>query len=180
MERGLAQLVLTIVELLREIMEPQALRRIDGGTLSEEQVERLGQTFMESTAQKATEEFGLTKEDLNLDLGPLGRSALTDAVLPRGHYGPGLRALLRALAEATLVGGADEHGGGDDPHDRAEEVELGDASGTDGARDDPAHECSAIPRRMVSPPGSSGVPEYQACENANDDSDGYQTEKSAC
>ena len=46
-ERGLAQLVLTIVELLRQLMERQALRRIDGGRLSDEQVERLGGTFME-------------------------------------------------------------------------------------------------------------------------------------
>ena len=74
-EQGLAQLVLTIVELLRQLMERQALRRIDGGTLSEEQVERLGRTFMELDLRMAelTEEFGLTAEDLNLDLGPLGR-----------------------------------------------------------------------------------------------------------
>jgi hypothetical protein len=74
-ERGLAQLVLTIVELLRQLMERQALRRIDGGTLSDEQVERLGRTFMELDRRMAelTEEFGLTAEDLNLDLGPLGR-----------------------------------------------------------------------------------------------------------
>ena len=74
-ERGLAQLVLTIVELLRQIMERQALRRIDGGTLSDEQVERLGRTFMEldRRMEELREEFGLTAEDLNLDLGPLGR-----------------------------------------------------------------------------------------------------------
>ena len=73
-ERGLAQLVLTIVELLRQIMERQALRRIDGGTLSDEQVERLGRTFMELDQRMAQlrDEFGLTEEDLNLDLGPLG------------------------------------------------------------------------------------------------------------
>jgi hypothetical protein len=74
-ERGLAQLVLTIIELLRQLMERQALRRIDGGTLSEDQVERLGQTFMELDRRMSelTEQFGLTEEDLNLDLGPLGR-----------------------------------------------------------------------------------------------------------
>jgi Gas vesicle protein K len=74
-ERGLAQLVLTIVELLRQLMERQALRRIDGGTLSEEQVERLGRTFMEldRRMEELKEEFGLDDEDLNLDLGPLGR-----------------------------------------------------------------------------------------------------------
>jgi len=74
-ERGLAQLVLTIVELLRQIMERQALRRIDGGTLSDQQVERLGRTFMEldRRMEELREQFGLTEEDLNLDLGPLGR-----------------------------------------------------------------------------------------------------------
>jgi hypothetical protein len=74
-ERGLAQLVLTIVELLRQLMERQALRRIDGGALSEEQVERLGTTFMEldRRMEELTEQFDLTADDLNLDLGPLGR-----------------------------------------------------------------------------------------------------------
>jgi hypothetical protein len=74
-ERGLAQLVLTIVELLRQLMERQALRRIDSGTLSEDQIERLGQTFMEldRRMEELREEFGLDEEDLNLDLGPLGR-----------------------------------------------------------------------------------------------------------
>jgi hypothetical protein len=74
LERGLAQLVLTIIELLRQLMERQALRRIDGGTLSEEQVERLGHTFMEldRRMEQLRAEFGLTEEDLNLRLGPLG------------------------------------------------------------------------------------------------------------
>jgi hypothetical protein len=75
LERGLAQLVLTIVELLRQLMERQALRRIDAGGLTGEQEERLGRTFMELDQRMAElrEEFGLTEEDLNLDLGPLGR-----------------------------------------------------------------------------------------------------------
>jgi hypothetical protein len=74
-ERGLVQLVLTIVELLRQLMERQALRRVDSGTLTEEQVERLGTTFMEldRRMQELRDEFGLDAEDLNLDLGPLGR-----------------------------------------------------------------------------------------------------------
>jgi gas vesicle protein GvpK len=73
-ERGLAQLVLTIVELLRQLMERQALRRIDGGTLSDEQIERLGRTFMEldKRMEELRHEFGLDIEDLNLNLGPLG------------------------------------------------------------------------------------------------------------
>jgi Gas vesicle protein K len=74
LERGLAQLVLTIVELLRQLMERQALRRIDNGSLSEDQEERLGRTFMELDKRMAElrEEFGLDEEDLNLHLGPLG------------------------------------------------------------------------------------------------------------
>jgi gas vesicle protein GvpK/gas vesicle protein GvpA/GvpJ/GvpM family len=74
LEKGLAQLVLTLVELLRELMERQALRRIDAGTLSDEQIERLGETFMllQQRMGELQEVFGLTDEDLNLDLGPLG------------------------------------------------------------------------------------------------------------
>lgn len=74
LERGLAQLVLTIVELLRQLMERQAVRRMDDGSLSDEQVERLGQTFMALSERMAElrEEFGLDEEDLNLNLGPLG------------------------------------------------------------------------------------------------------------
>jgi hypothetical protein len=73
-ERGLAQLVLTIVELLRELMERQALRRIEGGSLSDDEVERLGTAFMrlEQRMEELKSEFGLTSEDLNLSLGPLG------------------------------------------------------------------------------------------------------------
>jgi len=73
-ERGLAQLVLTIVELLRQLMERQALRRIEGGTLSDEQVERLGSALMklEERMEELKQEFGMTAEDLNLSLGPLG------------------------------------------------------------------------------------------------------------
>ncbi len=73
-ERGLAQLVLTIVDLLRELMERQALRRMEGGTLGDEEVERLGRAFMRlnERMEELKEEFGLTDEDLNLNLGPLG------------------------------------------------------------------------------------------------------------
>ena len=73
-ERGLAQLVLTVVELLRQLMERQALRRVEGGGLSEEQIERLGRTLMllEERMEELKETFGLTDEELNLDLGPLG------------------------------------------------------------------------------------------------------------
>jgi hypothetical protein len=74
-ERGLAQLVLTVVELLRQLMERQALRRVEAGTLDDETVERLGRTLMalEARMDELKQAFGLADEDLNLDLGPLGR-----------------------------------------------------------------------------------------------------------
>jgi hypothetical protein len=73
-ERGLAQLVLTLVELLRQLMERQALRRMEGGTLSDDEVERLGLAFkrLAERMEELKAEFGLEDEDLNLDLGPLG------------------------------------------------------------------------------------------------------------
>ena len=74
-ERGLAQLVLTIVELLRQLMERQALRRVEAGNLDDETIERLGNTLMalESRMDELKRTFELDDEDLNLDLGPLGR-----------------------------------------------------------------------------------------------------------
>lgn len=74
-ERGLAQLVLTLVELVRQLLERQALRRVEGGTLSDDEVERLGTALMqlEERMEELKGEFGLGDEDLNLDLGPLGR-----------------------------------------------------------------------------------------------------------
>ena len=74
LEKGLAQLVLTLIELLRQLMERQALRRIDGGTLTEDEVERLGRTFLALSKRmdELKEAFGLSDGDLNLNLGPLG------------------------------------------------------------------------------------------------------------
>ncbi|WP_418960860.1 gas vesicle protein K [Streptomyces tritici] len=74
-ERDLAALVLTVVELLRQLMERQALRRVETGDLSEEQEERLGLTLMllEDRMELLRERFGLRPEDLNIDLGPLGK-----------------------------------------------------------------------------------------------------------
>ena len=73
-EQGLAKLVLTIIELIRQLLEKQAIRRMDSGTLTEEQIERMGETFLK--LQLKMEElktvFGLEGEDLNLNLGPLG------------------------------------------------------------------------------------------------------------
>jgi hypothetical protein len=73
-ERGLAQLVLTLVELLRQLMERQALRRMEQGTLTDDEVERMGETFMklERRMQELKDHFGLEDRDLNLNLGPLG------------------------------------------------------------------------------------------------------------
>ena len=73
-ERGLASLVLTIVELLRQLMERQAIRRVEDGTLTDEQAERLGYNLMllDERMTELTEKFGLTRGDLNIDLGPLG------------------------------------------------------------------------------------------------------------
>ena len=73
-EKGLARLVLTIIELLRQLMERQAVRRVEGGSLTDEEIERLGLAFMKlkERMQELKEVFGLRDEDLNLDLGPLG------------------------------------------------------------------------------------------------------------
>lgn len=73
--KGLAKLILTVVELLRELLERQAIRRIDSGTLTREEINNLGTTFME-LAEKMEElksQFGLKTEDLNIDLGPIGK-----------------------------------------------------------------------------------------------------------
>ena len=74
-EQGLARLVLTVIELLREVLEHQAVRRMDGGTLTDEEIEKLGLALLRLNHRmdelKAI--FGLTDEDLNIDLGPLGR-----------------------------------------------------------------------------------------------------------
>ncbi|HEV3380445.1 MAG TPA: gas vesicle protein K [Trebonia sp.] len=73
-ERGLAALVLTVVELLRQLMERQAVRRVEDGTVTDEQAERLGITLMrlDERMNELMEHFELSPEDLNLDLGPLG------------------------------------------------------------------------------------------------------------
>lgn len=74
-EQGLARLVLTVIELLRDVLEHQAIRRMDGGTLSEAEVEKLGMALLKLNQRmdELKEVFGLTDEDLNIDLGPLGR-----------------------------------------------------------------------------------------------------------
>jgi hypothetical protein len=72
--RDLGRLVLTIVELVRQLMERQAIRRVESGDLPDETVERLGLGLMrlEEAMTELREHFGLQAEDLNIDLGPLG------------------------------------------------------------------------------------------------------------
>ena len=74
-KHGLGRLVLTLVELLRQLLERQAIRRIEAESLTEEEVERLGTTFMQLSEQmeRLKKEFGVKDEDLNIDLGPLGK-----------------------------------------------------------------------------------------------------------
>jgi hypothetical protein len=74
-KNGLGQLVLTLVKLLHELLERQAMRRIDAGSLSEAEIERLGFTLMRQAQEieRLRKEFRLEEDDLNLDLGPLGK-----------------------------------------------------------------------------------------------------------
>jgi len=74
-KNGLAQLVLTVFKLLHELLEKQAIRRIDSGDLTDEEIERLGFTLMRQSEEigRMCREFGLEEDDLNLDLGPLGK-----------------------------------------------------------------------------------------------------------
>jgi hypothetical protein len=79
MGRDLVALVLTVVELLRQLMEAQALRRVGQGDLSDQQVDEIGTTlmFLDQRMTELCEQHGVRPEDLNLDLGPLG------SLLPR-------------------------------------------------------------------------------------------------
>ena len=72
-ENGLAKLVLSIIELVRRLLEKQALRRMDGGNLTDEEIERLGSALMklEEKMDDMKKAFGLTDDDLNLKLGPV-------------------------------------------------------------------------------------------------------------
>ena len=73
-DHGLAQLVLTLIELIRKLVEKQAIRRVEGGSLSDEEIERLGETLMklETKMEELKQIFNLSDEDLNINLGPLG------------------------------------------------------------------------------------------------------------
>ncbi len=73
-EQGLAKLVLGLIELLRRLLERQAIRRMEGGSLSEPEIEQMGLALMklETKVNELAAQFGLKPQDLNLDLGPLG------------------------------------------------------------------------------------------------------------
>jgi hypothetical protein len=74
-EQGLAKLVLTLIDFLRQLLERQAIRRMEGGALSDEEIEQMGEALMklEAKIRQLAEQFGLSPADLNIDLGPLGR-----------------------------------------------------------------------------------------------------------
>lgn len=74
-KNGVAQLVLTLIKFLHEVLSRQAVRRMEAGTLSDEEIERLGLALMKQAEEleRLRKEFGLEEKDLNLDLGPLGR-----------------------------------------------------------------------------------------------------------
>jgi hypothetical protein len=74
-KNSLGQLVLTLVKLLHELLERQGIRRIEAGSLTDDQIERLGVTLLKQAQEidRLRQEFGLEEEDLNIDLGPLGQ-----------------------------------------------------------------------------------------------------------
>lgn len=73
-EQGLAKLVLTLIELIRQLLEQQAIRRMEAGSLTDDEIERMGDTFLKLEKKMAELKvaFGLENEELNLSLGPLG------------------------------------------------------------------------------------------------------------
>jgi Gas vesicle protein K len=71
-EQGMCRLVLAVVELLRQVMEKQAMRRVDGGGLTDDQIDRLGEALMHMETQIKALQARFDIADLNLDLGPLG------------------------------------------------------------------------------------------------------------
>ena len=74
-EQGLAKLVLTLIDFLRQLLERQAIRRMEGGALSDEEIEQMGEALMrlEAKIEELAKQFGLSPADLNIDLGPLSR-----------------------------------------------------------------------------------------------------------
>ena len=74
-KRSVMQLVLTLVDFIRQVLERQAVRRMEQGTLTPDEIERVGRALMqlEATVHDLAKQAGLDPEDLNLDLGPLGK-----------------------------------------------------------------------------------------------------------
>ena len=85
-ERGLGQLVLTVVELVRQLLERQALRRVEGGSLTDAEMERLGLALMrlEERMERLKREFGLEDRDLELTLGPLADLLHHETITTKG------------------------------------------------------------------------------------------------
>src|ERR1039457_1355736 len=97
-KNGLGQLVLTLMKLLQELLERQAIRRVDAGSLTDKQTERLGLALMQQAQEieRLRKEFGLGEEDLNLDLGPLGRLLYGNIMLQQ-------QALSHSVESSTLA-----------------------------------------------------------------------------
>ncbi len=74
-DQALARLVLMLIDVIRKVLEHQAVRRMEGGTLTDDQIERLGLTLMrlKERLDDLKQRFGLADQDLEIDLGPLGR-----------------------------------------------------------------------------------------------------------
>jgi hypothetical protein len=104
---ALAQLVLTVVELLRELLEKQALRRIESGELADEQVENLGMTFMQlkNEIEKLKDYFQLDDEDLNIDLGPLTLRDTSDLPEPDEKKVSAIELLDKLLSKGVVAKG---------------------------------------------------------------------------
>ena len=103
-ERGLVQLVLTLVELLRQLMEKQALRRIEGGGLTSAQVESLGATLLELEQKMVELKEHFRIDSLNIDLGPLGNLLDEEAPARSQPTRQGRQPACVRLAEAPLRG----------------------------------------------------------------------------
>jgi hypothetical protein len=86
-EKGVARLVLTLVDFIRRLLERQAIRRMEGGLIDEAAIERMGETLsrLEEKVREMGSSFGLKPEDLDIDLGPLGRLSGPPDDIAKGH-----------------------------------------------------------------------------------------------
>jgi Gas vesicle protein K len=92
-DQGLAKLVLSLIELLRQLLERQAIRRMEGGSLNDQQVEEMGTALMKLDQKigELASHFGLTMADLNLDLGPIGNLLENSTSVPKVNTQPSSR-----------------------------------------------------------------------------------------